>query len=148
MADGNEVLGKPVDAADAARMLKQLRSRSHQVFTAMAVCHLPSRRWLFDRCRSVVTLRDYSDQELDDYVSSGDPMDKAGAYAIQNRTFQPVAGFCGCFANVMGLPLCHLVRMMKKIGIETPADTALSCQRHLDYDCPITRGVLAGLDVG
>ncbi len=148
VADGNEVLGKPVNTADARRMLKQLRARSHKVFTALAIYRLSDQAWFFDRCCSVVTMRDYSDEELEDYISTGDAMDKAGAYAIQNRIFQPTAGFNGCFANVIGLPLCHLVRMMRKIGYNAPIDAALACQKHLEYDCPVSHAILAGLDVG
>jgi len=148
VADENRVLGKPLDEADARQMLLYLRDRSHEVFTALAIYRVSDHRWFFDRCHTLVAMRDYSDEEIEAYVLSGDPMDKAGAYAIQNKTFHPVTGFNGCFANVMGLPLCHLVRMMKKIGIVAPVETALSCQKHLDYDCPVTRDVLAGLDVG
>lgn len=148
VADGAEVLGKPSDEADARRMLVQLRGRAHEVFTALALYRAADGRWAFDRCHSWVTMRDYADEELEAYIRSGDPLDKAGAYAIQHAGFHPVIGFNGCFANVMGLPLCHLVRNMRKFGIESPIDTALSCQQHLAYNCLVTRAVLAGQDAG
>jgi septum formation protein len=148
VADGGLILGKPVDPGDARRMLQRLRGRTHQVFTALAVYQVTSSRWLYDRCCSQVPMRSYSDQEIETYIASGDPIDKAGAYAIQNKSFHPVADFSGCFANVMGLPLCHLVRTMRQIGIEAPLDVAQTCQSHLDYDCPVYRDVQAGHDIG
>jgi len=153
VADGGLILGKPLDQDDARRMLKMLGGRTHQVFTALAVYQVsgerkPRERWLHDRCCSLVPMRSYSDEEIESYIASGDPIDKAGAYAIQNKSFHPVTGFGGCFANVMGLPLCHLVRTMRRIGIEAPVDVAQSCQSHLNYDCPVYQGVQAGYDIG
>ncbi len=148
VADRGEVLGKPTDDAEARRMLVQLRGRAHEAFTALALYRVSSGEWLFDRCHSWVTMRDYTNEEMEAYIRSGDPLDKAGAYAIQHAGFHPVIGFNGCFANVKGLPLCHLVRNMRKFGVDSPINTALSCQQHLDYDCPVTRAVLAGEDVG
>lgn len=152
VADGDLILGKPADAEEARQMLRQLRGRTHQVFTALAV-YTPasggrSAGWLFDLCQSQVPMRHYSDDEIEAYIDSGDPMDKAGAYAIQNRSFQPVTDFSGCFANVMGLPLCHLVRTLRKEGAEPPRDVPQSCQQHLSYACPVYQAVLSGRDIG
>lgn len=147
VADGVSILGKPSNAAEARQMLQRLRGRTHQVYTAVAV-YLPNVGWMEDLCESQVPMREYTDAEIERYIQSGDPMDKAGAYAIQNRDFQPVTGFRGCFANVMGLPLCHLTRMLHKGGHKLPADVPHSCQNHLDYDCPVYAAVLAGKDIG
>jgi predicted house-cleaning NTP pyrophosphatase (Maf/HAM1 superfamily) len=82
-------------------------------------------------------MRQYSDQEMDAYIASGDPMDKAGAYAIQNAAFHPVLNINGCFANVMGLPLCHLTRTLRKMGLEVDHFGPETCQEHIHYTCPV-----------
>ena len=99
VVDGNEILGKPVDEADARRMLKQLRGRTHQVYTAITI--LQNGKMHTDLSIIDVPMREYSDQEIDAYIQTGDPMDKAGAYAIQHPEFKPVASLEGCRAGVM-----------------------------------------------
>ncbi len=148
VADGALILGKPNDEAEASQMLKSLRGRSHRVFTALAVVNPLRDHILMDLCSSQVPMRGYSDREIQEYIASGDPMDKAGAYAIQNSAFHPVDGFQGCFANVMGLPLCHLVRMLRKMGIESNMNVPLICQSKNKYSCPIYQAVLEGQDTG
>jgi MAF protein len=143
---GDEVLGKPLDARDAYSMLAKLRGRTHQVLTAIAVN--TAGRIVQDLCSSPVIMREYLDEEMDAYIASRDPMDKAGAYAIQNSTFHPAAGFNGCFASVMGMPLCHLERTLKMCGIIEPEQFGAVCQNHLKYRCPITDRVMAGEDIG
>jgi len=140
VADGNQILGKPVDNQDAARMLRQLRGRSHQVYTAIAV--LWNSHLLVECCGTDVPMRDYSDAEMQAYIESGDPLDKAGAYAIQHPGFHPVDGLGGCYANVVGLPLCHLVRALRKFDIELAASVPLACQSTLGYECPIYEALL------
>jgi septum formation protein len=147
VADGDTVLGKPLDAADARRMLRQLRGRRHDGFTALAVYSPAGGLWQYENCLSRVSMRAYTDEEIEAYIQSGDPMDKAGAYAIQNGSFHPVTNFSDCYANVMGLPLCHLVRLMRKFGVEPRTDAALSCQKYLHYDCPVSQSILAGPDI-
>lgn len=112
-----ESLAKPRDEAEAAEMLRRLRNRKHLVITGLSVvnedrqtCHVTTR----------VRMRDYSDDEIDAYVASGDPLDKAGAYAIQNASFHPVASIDGCYQNVVGLPLCALVEMLRRAGVKLP----------------------------
>ena len=87
-------------------------------------------------------MRDYTDAELEAYVASGDPLDKAGAYAIQNAGFHPVEKFDGCYASVMGLPLCHLARSLKKMGLTPETDVPAQCQATLAYDCSIYDAIL------
>jgi predicted house-cleaning NTP pyrophosphatase (Maf/HAM1 superfamily) len=82
-------------------------------------------------------MRRYLDEDIRSYVASGDPLDKAGAYAIQHAGFHPVDGLLGCFANVMGLPLCHLVRALRKLGIDPDAVVPDACQEYIGYQCPI-----------
>lgn len=148
VADGWEILGKPLDEEDARRMLAQLAGRTHQVYTAIALSEPSSGQQVREICRTQVPMRAYMPEEMDAYIRSGDPMDKAGAYAIQHKGFHPVENFAGCFASVMGLPLCHLARAMRKIGIEPGVQIDAACQQYLDYDCPIAKRVLAGENIG
>lgn len=148
VADGKEILGKPVDQADASRMLQQLRGRNHQVYTAIALI-VPEKGILAQElCLSRVPMRNYSNEEIETYVQTDDPMDKAGAYAIQHRGFHPVEDFQGCFASVMGFPACHLARSLKKIGLMPDLKIDSACQQYLDYDCPIAELVLTGVNIG
>lgn len=140
VVDGNQILGKPVDNEDAERMLRQLRGRNHQVYTAIALVR--NNKLLVDCCGTEVPMRAYSHTEMQAYIESGDPLDKAGAYAIQHRGFQPVENLQGCYANVVGLPLCHLLRSLRKFDIELTTDLPQACQATLDYDCPIYEAVL------
>lgn len=148
VADGEEILGKPVDRADASRMLKQLRGRSHQVYTSITIL-VPEKGILAQElCLSQVPMRNYSDEEIDAYIQTDDPMDKAGAYAIQHIGFHPVEDFNGCFASVMGFPGCHLARSLEKIGLMPAIKIDSVCQQYLDYDCPIAQSVLTGANIG
>ena len=107
VAIADEILGKPTDADEASRMLLHLRARPHQVHSALAVARFVDGRC--QRLRSLVNttrvnMRCYSDKEIAGYVATGDPLDKAGAYAIQHQQFRPVERLAGCPAGVMGLP--------------------------------------------
>lgn len=124
--DGDGViLGKPSDAQDARQMLQRLRGRVHQVCTAMTllVWGAGDEQSLSTQItRTNVFMRDYSDAEIDAYIATGDPFDKAGSYAIQHPVFKPVARIDGCYTNVVGLPMCTLQTMLAAIhypGIET-----------------------------
>ena len=142
VVDGNEILGKPVDEADARRMLKQLRGRVHQVFTAIAIRQKDMT--VTDLCITDVPMRDYSDNEIERYIQSGDPMDKAGAYAIQHPEFKPVLALKGCYASVMGLPLCHILRAMNQFQFTAAGNVPSACQSLLKYDCKVSPAVLSG----
>lgn len=142
VVDGEDILGKPAGPEEAEAVLKRLRGRNHQVYSAIAL--IAKGQVHTDLCISQVPMRCYLDEEIRDYVASGDPLDKAGAYAIQNEKFHPVEKFQGCFASVMGLPLCHLERTARRMGFFSPTNTAGACQRHLAYICPIHRQVLSG----
>jgi len=82
-------------------------------------------------------MRAYSPKEVDEYVASGSPLDKAGAYGIQDVGFHPVEleKMEGCYANVMGLPLCHLTRSMKGFGLIPVHDVPTECQRFVNFQC-------------
>lgn len=142
VVDRGEILGKPRDEAEAVAMLGRLRGGIHQVYTAVAVLDLETDVLLIDLCRTDVPMRAYSDEELWEYAASGDPLDKAGAYAIQHAGFHPVENLEGCFANVMGLPLCHLTRVLRRCGLYPSQDVPRACQAYLDYHCPVFEDIL------
>jgi 23S rRNA (uracil1939-C5)-methyltransferase len=112
-----EVLGKPVDADDAWRMLRALRAREHRVITGVALIDAATgdERTAFRASR--VVMRDYSDDEIESYIASGDPFDKAGAYAVQHEGFAPAAEVRGCYLNVVGLPVCTLLKEAERFGL-------------------------------
>jgi predicted house-cleaning NTP pyrophosphatase (Maf/HAM1 superfamily) len=89
-------------------------------------------------------MRNYNDTEIRDYVITGDPLDKAGAYAIQHAGFHPVESLHGCYANVVGLPLCHLTRMLTKLGVPPSVDVSVNCQATLVDNCSIYEQILKG----
>lgn len=148
VCDGEILLGKPANSEQAKTMLRTLRGRCHQVITALALLPSDNKPQQTDICVSTVCMRNYNEEEIDTYVASGDPLDKAGAYAIQNEPFHPVTGFSGCFASVMGLPLCHLNRSLKKMDICLSANIPQACRQNLGYICPIHTAVLQGQTIG
>lgn len=111
----DEILGKPAHVADAMRMLRMLNGRKHTVVTAVAVA-------LGGRIASAVervdvTFRRLSESEMERYVATGEPMDKAGAYGIQGFGATIVSGIEGDYFAVMGLPLVRLIELMKQLGV-------------------------------
>jgi septum formation protein len=148
VTDGRAILGKPKDAAEASLMLHKLRGRVHFVHTAIVVLSPASGRIEKELCSSRVRLRPFSDEEIEAYVKTGDPLDKAGAYAIQNAEFMPVEKFKGCYASVMGLPLCHVERVLRRMGYGERKSLPFTCQKKLSYNCPIYSRVLDGEDIG
>jgi septum formation protein len=148
VADDHGLLGKPSAADEAVEMLLRLRGRVHQVYTAIHLISTPDGLSTADRCCANVPMRDYALDEISEYVKTGDPLDKAGAYAIQHAGFHPVENFEGCFACVVGLPLCHLVRSMARLGFSPVNDVPAFCQANLNYHCPVYLAVLRGEDVG
>ena len=116
VVDGT-VLGKPADEGEAVRMLTLLRGREHEVITGVTVLEGPSGRAVSSSRSTHVTMRRYSDREIEEYVLSGEPMDKAGAYAVQDPDFRPASGLEGCYLNAMGLPLCDVLTLLHTLGI-------------------------------
>lgn len=124
IAEASELLEKPRDAADARHMLLALRARAHQVITAITIKrHGPVEQVITRHACTTVTMRDYSDAEIAAYIDSGDPFDKAGAYAIQNAVFRPVARIDGSYSNVVGLPLDEVKAALIEIGYRLPQDS-------------------------
>ena len=111
-----EILGKPRDAADASRMLHMLSGRDHQVMTGMTLLR-------GSHCRSCTEItdihfRDLTDREIEAYIRTGEPMDKAGAYGIQGGAALFAERLVGDYYNVMGLPVCRLGQLLREIAPE------------------------------
>lgn len=122
---GGAILGKPADAGEAAAMLRSLRGREHGVVSGVAALDRVEGRLALGAARTRVWMRGYGDDEIARYAASGEPLDKAGAYAIQDPHFRPVARFEGCYLNVVGLPLCLLLDLLWEVGVEVaPPDPA------------------------
>jgi septum formation protein len=113
VVDG-QLLGKPADAADAVRMLRMLSGRKHQVITG--VCLVVSGKPSVSSETTVVTVNELTDQDIVDYVASGEPMDKAGAYAIQGIASRWIPRIEGDYGNVVGLPVALVFRMLREIS--------------------------------
>jgi septum formation protein len=148
VALGSRILGKPASPGEAREMLILLRGREHTVYTALALHNPTNGVTHCEVCATNVRMRDYTNDEIETYIASGDPLDKAGAYAIQHPEFHPVEGFSGCFASVMGLPLCHLERALRDFGDPSSVDVPAACQADLKYDCPVFAAILSGTDAG
>ncbi|MDE7130687.1 MAG: Maf family protein [Lachnospiraceae bacterium] len=115
-----EILGKPRDKGDAVRMLKNLQGGSHQVYTGVTLAwkykDMSAMYATFSECTDV-TMYTMSDEEIKRYVDSGEPMDKAGAYAIQGLCAAYIQGICGDYNNVVGLPVGRVCQELKKRGL-------------------------------
>ena len=109
------ILGKPADAADAARMLRLLSGREHRVYTGVTV--IANGKTLSRAEMTRVFFRDMTEEEIQSYIATGEPMDKAGAYGYQGRASVYVQRIEGDFFNVVGLPLCRLGTMLKELGV-------------------------------
>ncbi len=108
------IIGKPVDAADAVHILRQLSGQTHRVLTGVAVEHLGRTEYVLST--SEVRFRLLDADEIRHYVLSGEPMDKAGAYGIQGRAGMFVEHLAGSYTGVMGLPVCETGELLKRFG--------------------------------
>lgn len=120
-----ELFGKPEDDADSRRMLARLCARTHQVITGIAV--IAGGLTAADHVASDVTMRDYTDEEVDAWIASGQAADKAGSYASQDPVFAPVARLEGCTCSVIGLPLWTVRRLLSVAGIEAAQPSIERC---------------------
>ena len=111
-----EIMAKPTDASDAARMLRRLSGRSHFVLTGVCLVDAPERVAASGCERTEVRFRELSDADIRDYVASGEPFDKAGAYAVQGRASRFVTRIDGCYFNVVGLPVALVGKLLDTIG--------------------------------
>lgn len=137
VALAGEILGKPRDAAEARQMLSALAGRTHEVHTGLCVVEPAAGRELSAVHTAAVTMRAYRPDEINAYVATGDPLDKAGAYAIQHPAFSPVARLDGCYLGVMGLSLCELIFLLRRLDVPTRAERAALAAAHQGYPCPI-----------
>ena len=129
-------LGKPVDAADACRMLWELWGREHHVITGVTVINVSSGERRTDSVMSPVVMRQFTRAEMEASVASGYPLDKAGAYAIQDQEFRPAELMAGCYTNVLGLPLCRLAEMLRELGYQSPSTPAIPLCSQCLAPCP------------
>ncbi|MCZ7569119.1 MAG: Maf family protein [Ardenticatenaceae bacterium] len=141
------VLGKPQNEAEAGAMLRALRGRRHLVLTGHTTLNAATGKTITDVCESKVTIRAMSDKEIEAYIASGDPLDKAAAYAVQNEEFQPASEVIGCPANVMGLPVCHIARDLYRHGVALPPSRPRQCRIGYGYLCAIVDEVMPGARV-
>ena len=109
------ILGKPQDAEDAIAMLKQLSGKTHKVLTGIAVSY--AGEMLAEVCETKVVFRELTDEEIKNYVATGEPLDKAGAYGIQGKGAVLVEKIDGCYNNVVGLPLTRMQLILAKLGV-------------------------------
>ncbi len=132
------LLGKPADQADACRMLRLLRGRPHRVISGIAVFDAAAQRsGATSHVTTTVHMRDYTDTEIEAYVATGEPMDKAGAYAIQGQGGALVERIEGCYTNVVGFPLCEVAALLEGFGITLGgADAGPVCSQPDGTPCP------------
>jgi septum formation protein len=123
-ADGTTILGKPTSSEDAARMLRLLSGRTHRVLTGIAVIRLPDGEFRSAVESTRVTFAQIDEDEIARAIASGEPFDKAGAYAIQGRAGRWVERVDGCYFNVVGLPLHRACALLGELGWS--ADSALN----------------------
>ncbi len=138
-----EAYEKPLDVEDARRMLRQLRGTNHQVVTGVTVIDASSDRTLTESMASDITLRNFTDAEMEASIASGMPMDKAGAYAVQDPDLKPAASWQGCYTNIIGLPLCRLLDMLREIGCQPPPGRDWPDPEECGPTCPSRLGEAA-----
>jgi septum formation protein len=120
------ILGKPSDVADAARMLRLLRGRSHQVPTGVALIAPDGRETALVET-ATVTMHPYTEVAISAYLATGEPFDKAGSYAVQGAGGALVVAVAGCYTTVVGLPLCRVAMLLRVAGFAVPMDPTLGC---------------------
>lgn len=116
VVSGDEIMGKPRDAADAERMLRKLSGAAHLVITGFSVIDATTDREVTEAVKTLVYFKDLRDDEIQTYIASGCPFDKAGAYAIQGNAAHMIRKIEGSYTNVVGLPLCEVVEALHTLG--------------------------------
>ena len=135
VALGSTLLGKPQDDQEATAMLVLLRDKIHEVHSGVSVLDTTNGQQHTQVNTTQVRMRNYSDAEIAAYVATGDPLDKAGGYAIQHREFDPASSINGCLSGVMGLPLGDLRDLLATFGVQLPQPIEPACKRHNDFPC-------------
>ncbi len=137
VAIDGQILGKPLDSSDAERMLSTLRGRVHFVHTGVAIIDMETGKEVLDSHSAKVKMRPYTALEVSQYVASGNPLDKAGAYAIQDPIFRPVESLNGCYLGVMGLSICHLLLIFEQFTLPFKANLKILQTAHHGFKCPL-----------
>lgn len=143
VVDGDRILGKPGSPHEARAMLRDLAGREHEVISGLAVIDRARAEEVVAITRTKLALRRMSHQEVAAYVEDGSPLDKAGAYGIQDESFEPVdmATIEGCYTNVMGLPLCTLGGALGSLGWRVGVDLVEACFAYHRHPLTGTVGV-------
>jgi len=117
VATENHLLGKPTSPEAARRMLSRLSGKTHQVYTGFCICRQRGNVKFIDAVRTDVTFKELSENEIEWYIRTGEPFDKAGAYAIQGMGTFLVRRINGSYSNVVGLPVCEIIEILIREGI-------------------------------
>ncbi len=137
----NRIMGKPRDPDEAFEMLNSLRGKTHHVLTGLTILDTITGRHINSVVSSLVLMSDLSNELISDYIKSGSPMDKAGAYGIQDNGFNLATVLNGCYNNVVGLPLCTLSEMLEDFRIKPRLNTSsmvtINC-----HDCPLNEAYI------
>jgi len=115
-------------------MLTRLRGRAHRVLSAVTALHAETERRHTTLSDTTVIMRPYTSAEVDAYIATGDPFDKAGGYAIQHPQFSPVARIIGCYAGVVGFPVGHVAEALAHFGISLP-HASRHCANFIGHPC-------------
>jgi septum formation protein len=119
----NDILGKPADMKEARQMLRRLSGRQHTVITGLALLHQRQQLKRLDTVSTLVRFHPLLPADIEAYVATGEPLDKAGAYAIQGGAAAFVVSLDGCYTNVVGLPLRRTAALLRSAGLYVPYDT-------------------------
>ena len=133
-------IGKPADDEKARAMLRRLRGTTHHVSTGLTVADAATGRALTTSMTSEITLRDFTDDEIEASIATGTPRDKAGAYAVQDTALNPASSWEGCYHNIVGLPTCRLLQMLDELGWTPPAGWSLPEAAACGAGCPTVTG--------
>jgi len=136
------IMGKPADVDEAVAMLHRLRGRWHRVLTGLTVWDKEKNRIVIQVSEADVRMRDYSDDEIVGFIARGEAMDKAGAYSLQDKIFKPAAEVIGCYAGVMGFPLCHLWRALRELGNPPMRQAVVACSEVTGRICNVAHHIL------
>jgi len=137
---GSTILGKPKDENDARETLAQLSNRANEVVTGVAVIDTRSGETLTASVSTLVHFRAITSAEIEEYVATGEPMDKAGSYAIQGGAAKFIDSIEGCYNNVVGFPLCQVGLLLSSHGLE-PATPQPWCLLPNGSPCPLSRSL-------
>ncbi len=137
-----KVLEKPSDREEARRMLERLSGNQNTVVTGYTMVNSKTNEFRSGTDVTTVRMRTFERDEIQSYVRSGEPLDKAGAYAIQDSDFDPVRFLEGCPASVMGLPVCRLRPLLSDVGIECPDQSVRNCDPDGRITCAIRNEIM------